>query len=210
MRGPATHGPSPQPHERRPPARQARRRMTTATLTGTALLLAMGVALPIVFHMLPFGGRIFLPMHIPAFLAGLLLGPLSGLIVGAGSPLLSMLITGRPPVFLMLPMFFELATYGLVAGLLRPRFERLLGGAAKELAPPRRSPAAVVFALIGAMIAGRAVWVLVVVWLAPFLGIEARGLTAALAALGAGWIGMIIQLILIPSIVAAIERTRRA
>ncbi|MBD3367812.1 MAG: ECF transporter S component [Candidatus Eisenbacteria bacterium] len=184
--------------------------MTTATLTGTALLLAMGVALPIVFHMVPLGGRILLPMHLPAFLAGLLLGPFSGLVVGAGSPVLSMLVTGRPPVFYMLPMLFELATYGLVAGLLRPRFERLLGDPAEEVVPGRRSPAAVVLALLCAMITGRAVWVLVVVWLAPVLGIEARGVTAALAALGAGWIGMLIQLILIPSLVAAIERTRRA
>jgi niacin transporter len=184
--------------------------MSTATLTGTALLLAMGVALPVLFHMIPLGGRILLPMHLPAFLAGLLLGPFSGLIVGAGSPVLSMLITGRPPVFYMLPMLFELATYGLVAGFLRPRFERLLGATGREVGPARRSPAAVVLALVGAMIAGRIVWVVVVVWLAPVLGIEARGLTAALAALGAGWIGMIIQLILIPGLVAAIERTRRA
>lgn len=212
MRGPATHDPShPEQHGRPAPERPTRP-MTTATLTGTALLLAMGVALPIVFHMMPFGGRIFLPMHIPAFLAGLLLGPFSGLIVGAGSPLLSMLITGRPPVFLMLPMLFELATYGVIAGLLRPRFEAMLGGGRSEDALGRRrgSPAALILALIGAMIAGRIVWVMVVVWLAPVLGIEARGVTAAFAALGAGWIGMIIQLILIPGLVAAIERTRRA
>jgi len=211
MRGPATHDPIPKPHERAGHGARPRRQMATATLTGTALLLAMGVALPIVFHMIPLGGRIFLPMHIPAFLAGLLLGPLSGLIVGAGSPILSMLITGRPPVFLMLPMFFEIATYGLVAGLLRPRLEAVFGsGGVTAAGRPKRSPAALMLALAGAMVAGRLVWVIVVVWLAPVLGIEARALTAALAALGAGWVGMIIQLILIPSLVAAIERTRRA
>ncbi len=103
------------------------RRMTTGTITGTALLLALGVVLPIVFHMIPLGGRIFSPMHIPAFLAGLLMGPLSGLVVGIGSPVLSGLLTGRPTFFYMIPMLFELGTYGLVAGLLRPWIARMMG-----------------------------------------------------------------------------------
>ena len=60
-----------------------RRRISTVTVTGTALLLGMGAVLPIVFHGMPLGGRIFLPMHIPALVAGLLLGPVGGLIVGA-------------------------------------------------------------------------------------------------------------------------------
>ena len=99
------------------------RRLTTGTLTGTALLLAMGVVLPIVFHAFPLGGRIFLPMHLPALVAGLVLGPVAGLIVGAGSPVLSMLLTGRPTVPYMIPMLLELATYGLVAGLVRARLD---------------------------------------------------------------------------------------
>ncbi len=49
-------------------------RVATGTLTGTALLLALGVVLPIVFHAIPLGGRIFLPMHLPTFVAGLVLG----------------------------------------------------------------------------------------------------------------------------------------
>ena len=98
-------------------------RVATGTLTGTALLLALGVVLPIVFHAIPLGGRIFLPMHLPTFVAGLVLGPVAGLVVGTGSPVLSGLLTGRPTVFYMIPMILELATYGLVSGLLRRRFE---------------------------------------------------------------------------------------
>ena len=71
-------------------------RVPTATLTGTALLIALGVALPLVFHAVPLGGRIFLPMHLPTFVAGLILGPLSGLVVGVGSPVVSSLLTGMP------------------------------------------------------------------------------------------------------------------
>jgi hypothetical protein len=188
----------------------AGRRFPTASITGTALLLALGVALPMAFHAFPLGGRIFLPMHIPTFVAGLVLGPLAGLVVGAGSPLVSAAMTGRPPVFFMIPMVFELATYGVVAGLLRPRFEAALARrrTAAPAGTPRRSTAGTVLALVVAMVAGRIAWLLTVVWLAPFLGIEARAVTAALAALGAGWLGAAIQLALVPAIVRAIERVR--
>jgi hypothetical protein len=189
----------------------------TRTITGTALLLALGVVLPVVFHAIPLGGRVFLPMHIPVFIAGLVLGPIPGLLVGAGSPVVSALVTGRPPVFYMVPMVFELATYGVVAGLLRPRIASLLTRSAGAPSPaplrpsvgiPASRSAAVVMALAGAMVAGRAVWLAVVVWLAPLLGISARTGAAAAAAIGAGWIGMAIHLALIPAIVRAIERPR--
>jgi hypothetical protein len=188
-------------------------RVPTGTLTGTALLLALGVVLPIVFHAIPLGGRIFLPMHLPTFVAGLVMGPIAGLVVGAGSPIMSAIVTGRPPVFYMVPMIFELATYGLVAGLLRPRLAAMfrMREALVEAAPAvSRAPwAAVTLALLGAMIAGRIVWVATVVWLAPVIGLTARTIAMAAGAIGAGWIGMIIQLALIPAVVRAIERVRK-
>lgn len=204
-------------------------RVPTGTLTGTALLLALGVVLPIVFHAIPLGGRIFLPMHLPTFVAGLVLGPVAGLVVGAGSPVVSGLLTGRPTVLYMVPMVFEMATYGLVAGLLRPRFagllrRRILGRAPAESASPKgpgengraerphaaaSSLATVSLALVCAMLAGRVVWIAVVVWLAPVIGLTARTIAMALGAIGAGWIGMVIQLALIPAIVRAIERPRK-
>jgi hypothetical protein len=193
----------------------AGRRFTTWMITGTALLLALGVMLPLVFHAFPLGGRIFLPMHIPTFIAGLVLGPISGLIVGAGSPVLSGLITGRPTVPYMIPMLFELATYGVVVGLLRPALERAFrrragSGAAVPGRTARRSywTPCLMVSLLLAMIAGRIVWLAVVVWLAPVIGISARTVAMAMGAIGAGWIGMVIQIALIPPIVRAIERVR--
>lgn len=204
-------------------ARERAKRLSTGTLTGTALLLALGVVLPIVFHAIPLGGRVFLPMHLPTFVAGLVLGPVAGLVVGVGSPLLSALLTGRPSVFYMVPMIFELGTYGLIAGLLRPRLCSLMArGGRRHTAPaggPERVPtvgperptvcgyaASVWLSLLGAMIVGRVVWIAVVVWLAPVIGLRARTVAMAIGAIGAGWIGMVIQLALIPAIVRAIER----
>lgn len=180
------------------PRRGAARRSRTASLTGTALLLAMGVVLPMALHAIPLGGRIFLPMHIPTLIAGLLLGPAAGLVVGVGSPILSAAFTGQPTVPYMVPMILELATYGVFAGFLRHLIGRVLGA--------RGSTAAIFASLLLAMLAGRIVWMAVVVALAPVVGIQARPIAAALAAIGAGWPGMAIQLALIPAIVRAIER----
>ncbi|MBN1459527.1 MAG: ECF transporter S component [Armatimonadetes bacterium] len=205
-----------------------RGRVSTGTLTGTALLLALGVVLPIVFHAIPLGGRIFLPMHLPTFIAGLVLGPTAGLVVGAGSPVASALLTGRPTVLYMVPMVFELATYGVVAGLLRRKFGAMFrgrtagavlqtplstvgsGGEAQEPAQSAFGSAfaAIPLALLCAMLAGRLVWIAVAVWLAPVIGLTARTPVMAFAAVGAGWIGMVIQIALIPPIVRAIERVR--
>ena len=66
-------------------------------ITHTALYLALAILLPIGFHAFGFAGRIFLPMHIPVLLAGFLVGPMAGIIVGILAPPLSHLMTSMPP-----------------------------------------------------------------------------------------------------------------
>ena len=74
--------------------------MNIRKLVYTGLLVAVGVLLPQVFHI--FGssaaGMVFLPMHIPVLIGGLLLGPMSGLCIGVAAPLISFGITGMPPL----------------------------------------------------------------------------------------------------------------
>mgnify|MGYP006924666979 CR=1 FL=1 len=43
------------------------------SLTGTALCMALGLVLPLLFHLIG-AGPVFLPMHIPVLLCGLLTG----------------------------------------------------------------------------------------------------------------------------------------
>ncbi|RKY70366.1 MAG: ECF transporter S component, partial [Candidatus Latescibacterota bacterium] len=50
-----------------------------------------------IFHQFGIAGKVFLPMHFPVIVAGLLFGPFSGLLVGLFSPVLSFLLTGMPP-----------------------------------------------------------------------------------------------------------------
>src|SRR5690554_5931322 len=93
--------------------------MTTRKLVLMAFFIALGIALPISFHVFGDVARVLSPMHIPVFIAGALLGPVAGLIIGALTPLLSSIFTGMPPLIPMLPiMFFELAIYGWVTGYL--------------------------------------------------------------------------------------------
>ncbi len=46
----------------------------TRDLTLTGILMAMGLILPTIFHTFNMGGQVFLPMHIPVLLCGLLIG----------------------------------------------------------------------------------------------------------------------------------------
>ena len=43
-------------------------------MTITRCCIALGIILPMAFHMIPNAGSIFLPMHIPVLLCGILCG----------------------------------------------------------------------------------------------------------------------------------------
>jgi len=87
-------------------------------MVGTALFIAIGIALPLAFHSIPNAGRAFLPMHIPILLCGLICGFPWGLACGIVTPLLSSLLTGMPMAAMLPSMLCELAVYGLVSSLL--------------------------------------------------------------------------------------------
>ncbi|MBQ3404258.1 MAG: ECF transporter S component [Oscillospiraceae bacterium] len=84
----------------------------------TAICIALCVVLPQLFHAIPEGGRIFLPIHIPVILCGLICGWQYGIIAGALGPVLSFLITGMPVIIDLPQMIVELIVYGLMTGIL--------------------------------------------------------------------------------------------
>ncbi|NMA55218.1 MAG: ECF transporter S component [Firmicutes bacterium] len=98
--------------------------MTTHSLTRSlviaALMVALGVTLPLAVHLAKIGGPILCPMHIPIFLAGLLLEPGWALVVAVMAPILSFILTGMPPMSPpMLPlMVVELSFYAVSISLL--------------------------------------------------------------------------------------------
>ena len=161
-------------------------------LVYSAMCLALCLVLPFLTGQIPEIGSMLLPMHIPVLLCGFLCGWYWGLTVGLVAPLFRSLTLGMPILFPGATcMAFELATYGLVAGLLL------------RFLPRRRLNTYI--ALIVAMIAGRLVWGAA---MAICLGISGGALTLQAfmaSALTNAVPGIAIQLVAVPLIV---ERCR--
>jgi hypothetical protein len=76
----------------------------------------MCVVLPLAIHIIPNGGSILLPMHIPVLLCGLVCGWPYGFICGLLGPFLSS-FTGMPPLAVLPGMMVECGVYGMTSGL---------------------------------------------------------------------------------------------
>ncbi len=164
-------------------------------LVMAALFTAIGIVLPQAFHMIPNAGSIILPMHIPVLICGMTAGGFYGAIAGALTVSLSILINGMPPLFpIGVCMIAELAVYGLVSGMAY----KALGCRTHR----KRTYAA----LIIAMIAGRAVNGLA---MSVAMGMAGKTYTLQAFLMGAfvtALPGIIIQLVLIPPVVVALEK----
>ena len=159
-----------------------------------SMLIALCVVFPMVFHTVPYAGRTLLPMHIPVLLAGLICGPLFGFIVGATGPLLSHLFTQMPPSIMVAPMMIELATYGLVAGVMI------------NIVRTHRLSVDIYISLIVAMLVGRVVaGIAQVIYFFEGTYVLSMWTTAYFIT---AFPGIIIQLLLVPSLIIALEREK--
>ena len=163
------------------------------TLVLAALFLAIALVLPFLTGQIPEIGSMLCPMHIPVLLCGFFCGWPWGLAVGIIAPLLRSLLFSMPPMFpTAICMAFELATYGAVSGLLYSKL-------------PRKK-ASIYGALLTAMVAGRLVWGLAR-FLCTGLDVSAFGLSAFWSGAVATAIpGIIVQILLIPVLVMALEK----
>lgn len=159
-----------------------------------AVFLALGLVLPFVTGQIPQVGSMLLPMHIPVLLCGMICGGGYGMIIGIICPLLRSVLFGMPAVFPnAVAMAFELGTYGFVSGFLysRSKWQCVL---------------AVEKCLIAAMISGRLVWGAVMYVL---MAVTGSAFTLQLFLAGAfldAIPGIILQLILIPVCMFALNR----
>ena len=168
---------------------------SVVNLTLSAMFLAIGLVLPFFTGQIPQIGNMLLPMHIPVLLCGLICGWQWGLGVGFILPLLRSLLFSAPKLYpTAVAMAFELAVYGLVIGLLYWKSRR-------------QNIASVYCSMIIAMVAGRIVWGVVQVIL---LGVGENAFTWQAFMAGAllkAIPGIILQLVLIPSIMVVLDRT---
>ena len=169
-------------------------KFNTKQLVLAALCVALGVVLPVAFHSIPNAGSVLLPMHIPVLLCGLVCGPVYGLLSGILTPLLSSMITGMPPMAYLPGMLCELAAYGLVSGVFWHKV--------KHTVPMMYA------SLVTAMVAGRLVWGAVRFVLAGLAGSSFPFSAFLSGAVLTAVPGIVAQLILIPLIVAALQKAK--
>ena len=168
----------------------------TRKLVYSAVCLALALVLPFLTGQIPQIGQMLSPMHIPVFLCGFLCGWQWGVFVGFIAPVLRSLLFGMPAFYPnACAMAFELATYGLMSGLLY----RLL---------PKKNWAVYV-TLVVSMLGGRIVW-----GLARYIFAGLQGSSFPFSAFIAGAFtnaipGIILHLILIPLIVIALEKRQK-
>jgi riboflavin transporter FmnP len=167
-------------------------KISTKDIVLTAFFMALCILFPVVFHQFALGGRLFLPMHIPVLLAGILVGPLSGFLTSAISPSLSFLLTGMPPAYAVPLMSLELVFLGISMGILK-KFTKL----------------PLILSLVLAMIVGRIGFALGLLILGRFIALPYGLSTYFKAAFVTGLPGILLQLILIPLLVKRIEKATK-
>lgn len=158
------------------------------------MFIALGIVLPFITGQIPQIASMLCPMHIPVLLCGFICGWKYGLITGFITPLLRSVLFGMPPMFpTAISMAFELMTYGFLAGYL---YEHSRWQCVKALYR----------CLILAMIGGRLVWGAVQMIL---LGVSGTAFTFQMFLAGAllnAVPGIIVQLVLIPSVMVALNK----
>ena len=160
----------------------------------SSLFLSLGVVLPMLFGQIEAIGSVLLPMHIPIFLCGIVCGWKYGLAVGAILPFLRTLLFGVPALYPnAIAIAFELATYGLIIGLLYRHQKH----------PSRKY---LLFSLLISMLVGRIVWGIAQAVLLGFAGKPCGFGAFILGGVLYETPGIVIQLILIPLIVGFIEQ----
>ena len=179
--------------------------MKTKKMVLTAFFVALGMVLPFLTGQIPQIGKALSPLHLPALMAGFILGAPLGALVGFVLPLLRSAVFGMPIMFPMaVAMAFELATYGFVSGLayklLKKMQSNLKGDAARLIQ--------ILLALIAAMLCGRVAYG-AVNWL--LLTINNESYTFALFISGTitnAIPGILLQLVLIPTLIFSLEKAK--
>ena len=162
-------------------------------LTLAALFLAIGLILPFFTGQIREIGTKLLPMHIPVMLCGIVCGWKYGLLIGFITPLLRSFLFSMPIPIKAIGMAFELATYGFIIGIL---YYRLV-----------HKKFRIYISLLAAMIAGRIIWGIVSIIIC---GVTDSAFTWQMFLGGAllnAIPGIILQLVLIPTLMIALEKT---
>lgn len=165
-------------------------------LSVSAMMLAIALLLPFLTGQLQAVGKMLTPMHIPVLLCGLICGPIHGFAVGIVAAPLRFVLFGMPQMPNVLYMTAELALYGLLSGL----FYQIL---------PKRK-LCLYISLLLAMIGGRVAYAFMFIFinLSNARTLEALTLPIISATVLTAWPGMIIQIVLIPTLLIVLHKAK--
>ncbi|MBQ3565610.1 MAG: ECF transporter S component [Oscillospiraceae bacterium] len=167
----------------------------TNKLVLSAMFLALAYIMPFLTGQIPEFGSMLCPLHIPVLICGFLCGWKWGLLVGFTAPLIRSLTLGMPPLFpTAICMTFELAVYGMVAGLMY------------KILPKKN--VFIYCSLLIAMIAGRIVWGIAML---ISMGLDGGKFTFTAFIAGAftnALPGIAIQIVVIPIIVILCDKSK--
>ncbi|MDK9711981.1 ECF transporter S component [Acidaminobacter sp.] len=161
----------------------------TKSLIRGALIIALGLLVPTVFHLTSVSGSIFLPMHLPILAGAVFVNPWIALIAGALTPLTSAIATGMPPLFpIAFLMAFELAAYGwTMSWLINKRRINVYA------------------ALVVSMLVGRVVLGLAAVVTTSVFAVQLNPVMYMKGAILTGLPGMALQLLVVPVLIKALS-----
>ncbi len=159
----------------------------------SALYIALGVVLPIAFHTLPAGGKIFLPMHLCIYLCAMTCPLPYGIVCAVVTPLLSFLVSSMPALPLLPSMTAELISYSLIASLFLKLFRK-----------PYKLHA-IYISLIASMVIGRVIrGFLDALVFSPGTFVFSAWLTSSFVT---ALPGIVMQLAIVPALVAVYYKT---
>lgn len=168
----------------------------TRKLVWAAFLLIIGIILP---RLINFAGsqtlgNLISPMHIPIFLAALILGPFYGTLVGFITPLFSTFIYALPPLSppITILMAFELAAFGFISGYFYSTKNKNI-----------------YLSLTAAMILGRFVYGLALLLIGPLFSFKPPFIPFMQGVFVTGIPGMVIQLLIIPPLIKKIKPVKK-
>ena len=172
------------------------KRALNISLSG--IFISLGIVLPFLTGQIPEIGSMLCPMHIPVLICGFICGWKYGLIVGFATPLLRSAIFQMPPMYpTAIAMSFELGAYGLIAGILY----NIIQNKCKSLILGNY------ITLIIAMLLGRIVWGIAYFVMALLDGTLVFTFEIFItAAFVSAWPGIVLQLLLIPFLITALDK----
>ncbi|MBP3620962.1 MAG: ECF transporter S component [Lachnospiraceae bacterium] len=164
---------------------------TVASLIG----IISAVLLPQIVHMVgkitetgSHLGEMLLPMQLPVLIVGLFAGPVAGLTTGILAPIISYTLTGMPGNAILPFMILELATYGLISGLVREFKTNTF------------------FKVFLAQFAGRGIRAIAILVAFYVVGSDKIAPAVIWTSIKVGFVGILVQLIVIPFLIYIVRK----